>query len=506
MGLFDPKRMAAGEDPALAARTMTVSQLNAAVKRALSINLPGTVHLLGEISNCSRPASGHLYLTIKDERSEIRAVMWKTAAAGLKFQPTDGLAVVATGQVDVYEPRGQYQFIIRKLEPRGAGALELAFRQLCERLRKEGLFESARKRPIPRFPRTIAVVTSPTGAAVHDICQTLARRCPCVRVLVHPVRVQGEGAAQEVASAVRRLNEQADQLGGIDVMIVGRGGGSLEDLWSFNEEIVARAIVASTIPIISGVGHEVDTTIADLAADRRAATPTAAAELAVPVAAELDEMLSLGAARMQRAFARHLAELARRLAAVERSPLFRDPLDLVNRAGQRVDDACTRLRWSWLRQMAAREKRLHELERRLGRVQPAVYYRELGARLTAADHALHSAMQCRWRLAERQIAAAEGHLARVSPTERIQRLAERLTFRRQTLERQMRYRLEAATAHVEALAETLEATSHRRTLARGFSITRDAAGVIITSPAQVRPGQPIATETAGGPFTSTVSE
>ncbi len=240
--IFDPDRMKGGAATPALPKTLTPSQLNAFVKRVLGDHLPGTIHLVGEISNLARPASGHVYLTLKDERSEVRCVMWRSAAQTLKFQLNDGQEVIATGFVDVYEPRGQLQFYAQKIEPRGVGSLELAFRQLRDRLAKEGLFEPGHKKPIPRFPRRLAIVTSATGAALHDILQTLRRRYPCVDVLIDSVRVQGEGAAKEIAAAVNRLNRHSKALGEIDVLIVGRGGGSLEDLWAFNEEVVARAI------------------------------------------------------------------------------------------------------------------------------------------------------------------------------------------------------------------------------------------------------------------------
>ena len=309
-GIFDPDRMSVSADAPATPRTLTVSQLNALVKRVLGDQLPGTIHLIGEISNLSRPASGHVYLTLKDDRGEVRCAMWRSSVSALKFAPADGQEVIATGHVELYEPRGQYQFQIRKLEPRGTGALELAFRQLRARLARDGLFEAGRKKPIPRYPRHIAVVTSATGAAVRDILKTLKRRCPCVSVFLYPVRVQGDGAAREIADAVTRLNRCAAALGGIDAMIVGRGGGSLEDLWAFNEEIVARAIYASRIPVISAVGHEVDVTIADLVADLRAPTPTAAAELAVPILDEVLETLTRHESRIRRA-ARHRLDLSR---------------------------------------------------------------------------------------------------------------------------------------------------------------------------------------------------
>jgi len=266
--------------------TISVSQLTRMIKGAIEKGIPADVHVVGELSNVVRSSNGHLYFTMKDGSSEVRCVMWRTPARSIRFDLKDGLEVVATGSVDVYEPRGQVQLYVRRMEPRGVGALEMAFTQLKERLSREGLFDAGRKRALPTFPKTIAVVTSPTGAAVRDVIQTIQRRYPPVRILVFGVRVQGDGAALEVADAIRRINHERGRLGGVDVMIVGRGGGSLEDLWAFNEETVARAIYASEIPVISAVGHEIDFTIADFVADVRAATPTAAAELAVPVLAE----------------------------------------------------------------------------------------------------------------------------------------------------------------------------------------------------------------------------
>lgn len=260
----------------------TVSQLTNEIKSLLERNFE-YIWVEGEISNLRLPTSGHLYFTLKDETAQIRAVMFKLQSRLLKFEPVDGLQVICYGRVTVYEPRGEYQIIADYLEPKGLGALQLAFEQLKERLAQEGLFDPAHKKPLPRLPQKIGIITSPTGAAIRDILKIIHRRFPNVHILLYPVRVQGTGAAQEIAQAIRDLNEWPQ----LDVIIVGRGGGSLEDLWAFNEEVVARAIFHSKVPIISAVGHEIDYTIADFVADLRAPTPSAAAELVVQEKEEL---------------------------------------------------------------------------------------------------------------------------------------------------------------------------------------------------------------------------
>ena len=233
--------------------------------------------MTGEVSNLRAAGSGHLYFTLKDETAQIRAVCFRNQARYLKFKPQDGLAVIARGRLSVYEARGEYQLYVEFLEPAGLGALQLAFEQLKQKLAAEGLFDPARKKPLPVLPRVIGVVTSPTGAVIRDILRVLHRRFRNINVLIYPVKVQGEGAAQEIAQGIEYFNRNAP----VDVMIVARGGGSLEDLWAFNEDVVARAIAASNIPVISAVGHETDFTIADFVADLRAPTPSAAAELVV---------------------------------------------------------------------------------------------------------------------------------------------------------------------------------------------------------------------------------
>ena len=270
----------------VAKRVLTVSELTGLVRASLETDF-AEVWIEGEISNLRAPGSGHLYCTLKDDSAQIRAVIFRSTAVRLRFDLEDGLHVMAKGRVTVYEPRGEYQVVVEYVEPKGRGALQLAFEQLKHRLSAEGLFAEDRKRPLPSFPRVVGLVTSPTGAAVRDIITVLHRRCPTLHIILAPVLVQGEGSAEQIVSAIRSLNA----CGYVDVIIVGRGGGSLEDLWSFNNEHVVCAIAASTIPVVSAVGHETDVTLADFAADRRAPTPSAAAEMVVPVLSEVVERL-----------------------------------------------------------------------------------------------------------------------------------------------------------------------------------------------------------------------
>jgi exodeoxyribonuclease VII large subunit len=265
---------------------LTISELNEIIKRTIESQLDA-VWVVGEISNLRVPPSGHCYFTLKDEKSQIAAVMFRRQGAALRFTPENGMEVLCFGRVSLYSVRGDLQLYIESMEPRGQGALYLAFEQLKQKLALEGLFAPERKRPLPFLPAAIGIVTSDKGAALYDMLRIIGDRFPDRRVVIRPVKVQGEGAAQEIAAAIVEL----DRSGAVEVMIVGRGGGSLEDLWAFNEEIVARAIFASTVPVISAVGHEIDFTIADFVADQRAPTPTAAAEMVVPCKADLEEQI-----------------------------------------------------------------------------------------------------------------------------------------------------------------------------------------------------------------------
>ena len=275
--------------PRRAPAPLTVTQLAALVRNALDAEI-GHVLVAGEISNLRAAGSGHVYFTLKDERSQLRCAMFRSAAQLLVFRPADGQQVVVRGKIDLYPDRGDLQLYVDTMEPQGTGALQLAFEQLKARLAAEGLFDERRKRALPFFPRRIGIATALSGAALHDILVILRARCPGLHVVVRPVRVQGVGSAEDICRALDDLNAHRD----LEVLIVARGGGSLEDLWSFNEECVARAIAASRLPIVSAVGHEVDFTIADFVADRRAPTPTAAAELVVPRVADLRVLVARG--------------------------------------------------------------------------------------------------------------------------------------------------------------------------------------------------------------------
>ncbi len=346
-------------------RILTVSRLSALIRSTLEENFE-LVWVEGEISNLSTPSSGHLYFTLKDTGAQLRCVMFKGAAKNLRFRPKDGMVLILRGRITVYEQRGDYQLIAEYAEPQGIGALQLAFEQLKERLLREGLFDAARKKPLPLLPQRIGVVTSPTGAAIHDILTVVNRRFANVRILIAPVRVQGDGAAVEIAAAIDDLNSY----GAVDVMIVGRGGGSLEDLWAFNEEVVARAIARSRIPVISAVGHEVDVTIADFVADLRAATPSAAAELVVRSKQELEGLVESLAHRLQREMAQ---QLRRSRGELERmSHLLRDPTFLLGHLAQRLDDQGARLRLAFAGSLRRRQDRLAALTRHLRIVNPAL--------------------------------------------------------------------------------------------------------------------------------------
>jgi exodeoxyribonuclease VII large subunit len=274
----------------------TVSELTARIKSALERGF-AEVALRGEVSNLSRPRSGHVYFSLKDDAAQIRAMLWKSDAQKVVFELHDGLAVKVWGRVTVYAPRGDYQLAIEAIEPEGIGALELAFRQTMARLAAEGLFDPDRKKPLPRFPKRIVIVTSPTGAAVRDLLQVTARRWPATEILIAPTSVQGPGAAQEIAAALGL----AHRVAGADLVILARGGGSLDDLWAFNEEVVARAIAGSKLPVVSAIGHEIDVTIADYVADRRALTPSEAGEICVPDAREVAQQLDRLGDRIARA-------------------------------------------------------------------------------------------------------------------------------------------------------------------------------------------------------------
>jgi exodeoxyribonuclease VII large subunit len=358
---------------------LTVSQLTERLRQTVEERFPA-VWVEGEISNFRLYGSGHAYFTLKDEGAQLRAVMFRTRTRRLRFEPSDGLHVLAFGALEVYAQRGEYQLVVELLEPRGVGALQLAFERLKQRLGAEGLFDPGRKRPLPPFPRRIGIVTSPDGAALRDMLRVIGRRFAGLSIVLAPCRVQGEGAAEEIAQALADLN----RLGDVDVIIVGRGGGSLEDLWAFNEEVVARAIAASKVPVISAVGHEVDVTIADFVADVRAPTPSAAAELVVRDKQAVVEQVAALRARLERAARRPLRDLERRVDdALAR--LLHAARGRRARAAHRAEVLAARLR------AASPFARLAEGRRRLERIQARLRHaiaRHLGGARHRMAHAL----------------------------------------------------------------------------------------------------------------------
>ncbi len=324
------------------------------------------VWVQGEVSNCKLHTSGHMYFTLKDEGAQLSAVMWRSRVAQLLFRPSDGLKVIVRGNITVYEPRGNYQIDCLQLQPVGAGELQLAFDRLKQKLSAEGLFDEEHKKPLPVYPRRIGIVTSPTGAAIQDMLNVLARRFPALEIIVAPVKVQGIGAAEEIAAAIRDLNS----LTGIDVIIVGRGGGSLEDLWAFNEEIVARAIYASAIPIVSAVGHEIDFSISDFVADLRAPTPSAAAELVVKDRNEIIDILRNFSYTIQNLVTSRLDSSSKRVRALVGSYSFNKPLDLFRQRRQFIDDLEHRIHRSMVHGAETARQRADSLSKRIQSVDP----------------------------------------------------------------------------------------------------------------------------------------
>lgn len=330
---------------------LTVSQLTSMVKGTLEENF-ALLWVEGEVSNLRAPSSGHIYFTLKDEKSQIKVVMFRGRGSFLKFRLEDGLHIILRGSITVYETRGEYQIIADYIEPVGAGALQLAFEQLKERLAKEGLFDKTRKRPIPSVPKKVGIITSPTGAAIRDMLHIMDRRFANLHILIYPVRVQGAEAPPEIIQAIRDMNSIED----LDAIIVGRGGGSMEDLWAFNDEGVARAIYNSRVPMISAVGHETDFTIADFVADLRAPTPSAAAELVVQNKADIEERLKTLYRRLCHISKGRLTLLTSHLKNIEGR--LRNPIDRVRQLSQRLDDMTLRLNLSVRQKLDFSEKKL----------------------------------------------------------------------------------------------------------------------------------------------------
>ena len=443
--------------PAPPPEVFTVSRLNRDARMLLERGL-GSVWLEGEISNLSRPASGHWYFSLKDESAQVRCAMFRQRNLLVRFPVRDGSQVLARGRVSLYEARGEFQVVIEHLEEAGEGILRRRFEQLKQKLAAEGLFDARHKQPLPRLPRRIGVVTSPTGAAIRDILHILRRRFPAIPVLIYPVAVQGEAAPREIAQALRLAAARRD----CDVLIVARGGGSLEDLLAFNEESVARAIYACPIPVISGVGHETDFTIADFVADERAPTPSAAAERTVPDRAEF--LRALGA------FERNIAGAMRR-------------------------------------RLLAWRQALVQHERGLARAYPGARLRQHAQRLDELEQRLQRAVLRKTESARMRLASAEALLGRSSPARRLATLRTRLEAVNRRLPAAIARSIQHARERCERSMRTLHAVSPLATLDRGYAIVADAAtGRVLTDAAAVRTGAQIDARLARGSIRATVTK
>jgi exodeoxyribonuclease VII large subunit len=397
---------------------VTVTALTKYIKRKFEVDPHlQDLWIKGEISNFTYHSRGHMYFTLKDENARIQAVMFAGYNRYLAFRPENGMNVLVRGEISVYEPSGNYQIYVKEMQPEGIGNLYLAYEQLKKHLEAEGLFSPEHKKPIPLFPRYIGVVTSPTGAAIRDIVTTIRRRYPLATIILFPTLVQGEHAA---ASIVRSI-EKANELGYIDVLIVGRGGGSIEELWAFNEESVARAIFASNIPIISAVGHETDFTIADFVADLRAPTPTGAAELAVPHVTELVERISQRNVRLIRAMKEKMAMESERLARLQKSYAFRYPKKLYEQKEQQLDSLLERLKRQTERLIERRRERFEQLQLKLQTHHPAEQLSKMIEKQQMLTKSLEKEIQALLKQKQLQFTALLSQLHVLSPLKIMER-------------------------------------------------------------------------------------
>lgn len=387
---FDPDRAPGAEDPLDAGGHMTVSEVAELIRSALENHLPSPLHVVGQVSNLSNRK--HWYFSLKDERAVVSCVAWASTARQFDFVPEEGDEVLATGHVSHYGPQGRTQFYVTRLERVGAGALDAKFRAMCDELRGLGYFDAEHKKPLPFFPRRIAVITSFGGAAVHDVRSTAAQRCRAVGLLLVDARVQGDGAAAQVAATIRRIDADAERLG-IDAILVTRGGGSAEDLWAFNERVVADAAYACKLPLVAAIGHESDTTVIELVADVRAATPTQAIMQMIPSADELTGQLDHLDRRLRLLLRRQLERQRERLAAAARSALLRDPAALVQRARERLTALAERLVRATVVQTQRRRDRVEALGRQLAAVDPHRVLHRGYSYTTTASGALVASVQ-----------------------------------------------------------------------------------------------------------------
>lgn len=461
---FDPKRMSVppapgGGTPRLEGdRPLSVSELAARIESVVRDGLAQTIRVVGEVSGAAQRT--HWYFNAKDQNAVIACVMFASAARRGRIEPENGRTYILTGRVEYYAKGGRVSLIVDRLEPVGEGALDLAFRKLCEELRALGWLDPARKRRLPAFPRRVAVVTSAGGAALQDMLDTMARRCPAVGVMVVDVRVQGDRAASEVSRAIRAISGANDRLG-IDAIIVTRGGGSKEDLWSFNERVVAEAIVGSAVPVVAAIGHETDTTIAELVADERAATPTQAAMRLTPDRRELSRQVGAAASRLALSTGRVIHHDRQRLSAIARQPFFRDPGWLLARARAQVREAGAALSSELSMRLGRSRRSVDALALRLERVAPGVSLARGGAAVSGAAARLRGIVARMVRESDLRLIGAERQLESVGP---------------------------------------------RSVLGRGYSWTRTADGRLVRSVGDVTRGDSLRTQVMDGMITSVVGD
>ena len=452
----------------------SVSRLNREVRLLLERGF-GTLWVEAEISNFSRPSSGHWYFSLKDANAQVRCAMFRQRNMLCAFVPRDGQKVLVRARAGLYEPRGEFQLVVEHMEDAGLGALKRQFEELSAKLKAEGLFAAERKRPLPVLPRRIGIITSPSGAAVRDILHVLARRFPAVAVMIYPVAVQGAQAPAEIIAALALAGRRAE----CDVLILARGGGSLEDLWAFNDERLARAIVASSIPVVSGVGHEIDFTIADFAADLRAPTPSAAAELVVPDAAEWLAALASLAARLARGARRRLTEQRERLRRLARRAALVSPAARCAQQTQRLDELEQRLRRALSRGLESRHQRLRWLQGRARVASPAARVHRHLAALADMEQRLYRCLRHAQNRRVAQFREYQSRFWQASPLARVRDAAARHAALEARLQAAGLESVGRGRERLLPLVRTLHAVSPLATLARGYAIVKDQQGRIL---------------------------
>ncbi len=471
----------------------SVSRLNREVRALLERGF-GMIWLEGEISNFSRPSSGHWYFSLKDAGAQVRCAMFRQRNMSCAFTARDGQKVLVRARVGLYEPRGEFQLIVEHMEDAGLGALRRRFDELSAKLAAEGLFAPERKRPLPALPKRIGVVTSPTGAALRDILHVLARRFPAVRVLIYPTAVQGAQAASEIIAAIQLAGERAE----CDILILARGGGSLEDLWAFNDERLARVIVASSIPVISGVGHEIDFTIADFAADVRAPTPSAAAELAVPDAFEWLSAIARLGTRLERCIRRRLGERRERLRWLDRRAALVSPMARFAQRAQRLDELDERMRRALRRRLDSHRERLHWLRGRAALVSPAARLAQHALELENCRQRILRALRHTLGARRTRFIADERRLWQASPLARVRGAAADHAALLARLRSAGLESVRRGRERLQLLERTLKAVSPLATLERGYAIVQNERGEILRDAADAPAGTTIEARLARG--------